>query len=479
MNVRVQCSRRRRSAAAGFTLVETLIGLTVGMLVLAAIASILVMSARLAYKNKEIDSAAGSTRLVQEHINSELSIAISQIKPYVIRPEFSDPSTTTPTRYATMAYRVAVGSFASVAANADKTSSTILLDCPADMKPEAGDYLMLDTPNLGTGIQIDAVEDNRLEGSSGTVTLTLSKALADGTIGTAEDAVAGKLATIQRQRKYVVPAAASGSAVTELDWYANAATDSHIVLSKNVDANARFMFAQVPEDTSATDLAPESSVSWQFSYVSENSSVGLPGGHPDYYQTNYAEGLIMPKSGNPLNSSSIVGSGSTTSTTTSTTTSSTTTSSTTTSSTTSTTTSTTSSTTTSTTSTSTKSTTSTTTSKTTTSKTTSTSTTSKSTTSTTSTSTTSKSTTSKSTTSTTSKSTTSTTSSKTTSTSTSATTSKSTTSTSSASTTSTTSSKTTTSTTTATTTSSTTSKTTTSTSTTTSKSTTTTIPFDG
>ena len=453
----------RSALARGFTLVEVLIGLTVGMLLLAAVASVLVLTARLAYKNKEIDAAASATRLVQEHINSELSIAISQTKPIVIRPEFADGIASTPKRYAEMSYRVAVGSFSSVAYTADKSGSTIALTCPADIVPKVGDYLMMDAPNLGTGIRITGVDDGRTPGAAGTVTLSLEKSLADGTTGTPMNAEGGKLATIQRQRKYVAPAPENGRPVTELRWYETVASDAYLVLSRNLDANARHLFAQVPEDASASDLAQESSVSWQFSYVSENSTVGLPGGQPEFYQTNYAEGLIMPKSGNPLNSASILGGGSTTSTTTSTTTSSTT-SSTTTSSTTSSST------------TSSKSTTSTTTSKTTTSKTTSTSTTSttttsKSTTSTTSTSTTSKSTTSKSTTSTTSKSTTS--KSTTSTTSTKSTTSKST-STTSVSTTS----KSTTSSTSST--SSTTSKTTTTTSTsTTSKSTTTTIPFDG
>jgi type II secretory pathway pseudopilin PulG len=436
--------RGGRLQPCGFTLVETMVGMTVGVLVLAAIASILVMAARFAYRNKEIDGAVANTRLVQEHINGELSIAISQTKPVVIRPEFSDASSTTPKRYAQMSYRVPVGSFPSVstAIQADDLSATSSIDlsCSADTTPWAGDYLMMDAPNLGTGVVIETVDDPA-PGTERIVKLTLAATLGNSTTDTSPaDIEVGTLATIQRKRRYLTVAPADGSAVTELRWYSTVSNDHYLVLSRNVAAATRYLFAQIPEDTSATEPAAEPSVSWSFSYLSGESVVGLPGGKPDFYQTAYAEGLIMPKSGDPLNAASIAGGGSTTSTTTSTSSTTTSTSSTTSSS---------------------STTTSTTTTKTTTSKTTSTSTTSKSTTSTTSTS---KTTTSKTTsTSTSSKSTTST--SKTTTSKT------TTTSTSSKSTTSTTSSKTTTT--------STTSKSTTSTTSTTSKSTTSTIPFDG
>jgi len=459
-------SRHRRSAA--FTLVEILIATTVGTLVLAAVGSMLVVSARLTHKNQQIGDASATTRIVQEHVNRELSLAISQTSPVQIRPTFTNPNgTVSPIRYATMSYRVPIGTFATVISDTANTSNTVAINCPADLIPKAGDYFLMDSPNLGAGIRITAVSP---ENSSGNVTVTLASTLAAGTVDDPVGALANKLVRLQRERKYeTVAPSPSTNPVTELRWFENSYSTDYVVLSKNVDAASRYLFAQIPEDGATAALEP--SVSWQFSYLSPNGGANLAGGNQTYYQTNYAEGLIMPKSGNPLAASSILGGGSTTSTTTSTTTSSTTSSTTTTSKTTST----------STTSTTSKTTTTTSTSKTTTTSTSTSATTTKSTTSTstsktTSTSTTSKSTTSTSATTTSSKSTTSTSKSTTTST-----TSKSTTSTStSATTTSTTSKTTTTSTTSKSTTSTTSSKTTTtSTTSTTSKSTTTSIPFDG
>ncbi len=449
-------SAPRRPGA--FTLVEVLIAATVGTLVLAAVGSMLVVAARLTHKNQQIGDAAATTRLVQEHVNRELSLAISQTSPVQIRPAFTGPNgSTSPIRYATMSYRVPIGTFATVLADTAATGNTVAINCPADLIPQAGDYFLMDSPNLGSGIRITAVSP---ENSSGNVTVTLASTLAAGTVDDPVGALAGKLVRLQRERKYeTVAPSPSTSPVTELRWFENSAASAYVVLSRNVDAAGRYLFAQIPEDGATAALEP--SVSWQFSYLSPHSGYTLPGGSPSYYQTNYAEGLIMPKSGNPLAASSILGGGSTTSTTTTTSTTSTTTSTSTTSKTTST----------STTSTTSKSTSTTSTSKSTTTSTSTSATTTKSTTSTSTSKTTSKSTTSTSKTTTSSKSTTST----------SKTTTKSTTSTStSATTTSSTSKTTTTSTTSKSTTSSTTSKTTTTSSTsTTSKSTTTSIPFDG
>ncbi len=426
----------------------------VGTIVLAAVASIIVMSVRIVYKNQEIDASATNTRLVQEHINGEMSIAISQTSPVSIRPAYSLPSTTTPTRYARVAYKVQIGSFATVSADTAKTASAITISCPSDIVPKMNDYVLMDTPNLGAGIRVTAVS-----GSAGTYTLTLETTLLAGTIdndAAVTDVAANSLVRIQRQRAYeTIAPSPSTNPVTELHWYETwyeptAADTPYVVLSKNVDASSRYMFAQIPEEPATPDPSIEPAVSWQFSYVSVGNGAVLPGSTSTYYQTNYAEGMIMPKSGNPLNTSSILGGGSTTTTTTSTTTSSTTTSSTTSSiSTTSTTTSVS-------------------TSSTTTSVTTTSTTTSVSTSSTTSTSTSSVSSTSISTSSTSLSTTTATTSLSTTSVSTSATTTSST----SATTSSTTTSVSTTSTTSSSTTSI-------STSTSTTSVTTTSIPFDG
>ncbi|OYV03676.1 MAG: hypothetical protein CFE26_20895, partial [Verrucomicrobiales bacterium VVV1] len=89
---RQSAPRRPRSALRrAFTLVEVLIGLTIGLAVLGVVASTIVMMLRMVHKNQQIDSATTTTRLVQEHLNREMSIAISQSTPVEIRPTFANP----------------------------------------------------------------------------------------------------------------------------------------------------------------------------------------------------------------------------------------------------------------------------------------------------------------------------------------------------------------------------------------------------
>jgi hypothetical protein len=297
-----------RKKVRAFTLVEIITAATVGGLVLAAVASILVVSLRLVTKNQQIDVAITNTRLVQEHINGEMAIAISQTSPVMIRPTFSSPSSTTPVRYAVMTYRVPIGSYATVLSTTVNTSTSITIVCPSDVTPKAGDYFLMDSPNLGSGIRITGVS------GSGNVTLTLGSTILAGIVAgeTPVDAIAGKLVRIQRERKYeTIPPTPSTNPITELHWYETTIDSTYLTLSKNVDSYSRYLFAQVPADTSPTTPALESSVSWQFSYVSSGSNAYNMGGDKSFYQSNFAEGLIMPKSGNPLSASSILGGGST------------------------------------------------------------------------------------------------------------------------------------------------------------------------
>ena len=469
-----------------FTLVEVMIAMAVGMLVMAGVLSVMVVTAKMSLKTVRLEQATVETRSVQETLNNELSIAISRTvnkdnpsDPKNIRPRFSYPSgSTAPIRYRRMDYRISLGAPASVPTNTSQTSTSLTINCPAAVIPVAGDLLMMDTPDLGSGIRITAVSDSRTSGASGTVTLTLGQTLAEGTVGTLQNVASGARVEIHRERALEAVAASTGQATTELRWYENTQSEQYRVLSDHLDASANYLFSQEPADPSPTELAASPAVSWQFSYLLEVPVANLTGGGDSFQTTNFSSGLIMPKSGNPLSLGSIAGLPPTTSTTTSSTTSSTSTTSTTsTSSVTTSTSSTTSKSTTSssTSSTSTKSTTTSSTSKTTTKS----STTSVTTTTSTKSSTTSKtSTTSASTTKSTTTSTSSTSSSKSTTTSTSSTSSsKSTTTSTSSTTSSSTSSKSTSSSTVSSTINSTTStKSSTTTSTTSSTST---IQFDG
>ncbi|MCX6939024.1 MAG: prepilin-type N-terminal cleavage/methylation domain-containing protein [Verrucomicrobia bacterium] len=482
-----------------FTLVEVMIAMAVGMLVMAGVLSVMVVTAKMSLKTVRLEQATVETRSVQETLNNELSIAISRTvnknnpsDPKNIRPRFSYPSgTTAPIRYRRMEYRISLGAPASVPTNTSHTSSTLTIDCPAAVIPVAGDLLMMDTPDLGSGIRITAVSDSRTSGASGAVTLTLGQTLAAGTIGTIQNAASGARVEIHRERALEAVAASAGQATTELRLYENTQSEQYRVLSDHLDASANFLFSQEPADPSPTELAASPAVSWQFTYLMDVPVSNLAGGGDSFQTTNFSSGLIMPKSGNPLSLGSIAGLPPTTSTTTSSTTSSTSTTSTTSTSSVTTSTSSTTSkstTTSSTSSTSSKSTTTSSTSSTSTKSSTTSSTsktsTKSSTTSKTSTTSTKSSTTSKTSTTSTSSTTTSTTSTKSTSTSKStttstksSTTSKSTTTSTSSTTSSSTSSKSTSSTSKSSTINSTTS--TKSSTTTSTKSSTSTIQFDG
>ena len=192
-----------RSLARGFTIVELLISATIGAAVLGAVASIVVMSLRMVHKNQQIDSATTTTRLVQEHLNREMSIAISQLEPIEIRPSFSGASATAPVRYSQIDYRVPIGSFGTVVSNTAKDLSVISVNFPASFAsrvadyPKVGDYFLMDSPNLRTGIRITEITP---ADSLGDLTLTLATSIESGsdpgepTI----DAAAGKLVRIQR-----------------------------------------------------------------------------------------------------------------------------------------------------------------------------------------------------------------------------------------------------------------------------------------
>ena len=89
-------SPTRRAHQRGFTLVEVISTLAVAALLMAAIATIVVMSSKVIRKNRLASDAVTATRLFQEHLNKEISMAVSD--PPALAPQYSGPSTSTPVR---------------------------------------------------------------------------------------------------------------------------------------------------------------------------------------------------------------------------------------------------------------------------------------------------------------------------------------------------------------------------------------------
>ena len=179
----------------------------IGVLVLLAVMTLVVVAAQMYYKNQMIADAANDARILQEHINFQLSRAVGQFKigsqSVTILPEFSDSGTnaldlnlsTHPQRYGMLKYRVSLGGAATVTCDPilglPQSSNSITLYCPQDMLvPQAGDLLLLDAQPLAYtdplsgnqlgGALIQSVNDTRLKDinnnptAAGSVTLTLA-----------------------------------------------------------------------------------------------------------------------------------------------------------------------------------------------------------------------------------------------------------------------------------------------------------------
>ena len=157
MNFPAPSFLRRSRRPRGFTLVEILATLAVAGLLLAAIATIVVMSSKVIRKNMLADEAVTATRLVQEHLNKEISMAVAD--PPSLAPQYSGPSATTPVRYSRLTYRFNIGPFGKVRDATSRSSTSLVLSLPAGLNPTAGDYLMMDSPSFGSGAPLLIVDD--------------------------------------------------------------------------------------------------------------------------------------------------------------------------------------------------------------------------------------------------------------------------------------------------------------------------------
>ncbi len=128
-------SSRRVARQRGFTLVEILASLAVGCLLLLSVALIAVMSAKVMRKNVLAGDAVTASRLFQEHLNREITMAVSTLTPYDLSPKYTGPNAAAPplTRYSRLTYRIITGPSARVASDAPLGQSDINLTCPAGL----------------------------------------------------------------------------------------------------------------------------------------------------------------------------------------------------------------------------------------------------------------------------------------------------------------------------------------------------------
>jgi len=302
----------------GFTLVEVLVALALSLLVVGAVLALTLVALSLYRKNRLIADSAAATRMVQEYINKELSMAVSQNKPIPIYPTYSDPAPSGPARFGTLIYRVPRGAPATVADTAvPQGVSQIDLFWPLTQEaPSPHDIFLLDALVLqdpvthAPGIPIASATRGTDPGGHPIITVVfgMDSTGTQATIASFNNGVTSadtnqvqqnSVALIQRERRFETnhPAAGSGTppARDELWWYENPQA-APVVITHNVDAQNRYLFAPIPNAA-----ADEQGVGWQFTFLTEENTNYLPGSKP-YFQSNFAEGLVMPKSGNPLNS---------------------------------------------------------------------------------------------------------------------------------------------------------------------------------
>ena len=318
------------SRKKGFTLVEIMVASFIGLLVIGAVVTISVVAGQLYAKTQMVADAAAGTRIVQEKFNSELSRAIIQTyknttPQAMIQPAVSDSGndalSPSVTRYGTVIYRTSVGPTFKVDAATAQSLTSITLSAPAlpltvAQTPLVGDYVVFDAkPDIGVagttivtpGIPISGVQVNS---TTGKIILTLPATISSYNHAVPSDTSDVKLdaiTIIERESKFETNHPVTGSTERyELWWYPQSANPTTaVVLSQNVDANNRYLFATV---TDGATPPKSQGISWVFNYATDNPArlaKSIISGKATYYLVNLAEGLAMPKSGNSATSADV------------------------------------------------------------------------------------------------------------------------------------------------------------------------------
>lgn len=326
--------RSRRAARTGFTLTEIMIACMLALVVVGAALSVLLAVTKSARKAEFLAAALQNTREVQEHIKREIGYAMkkhSAADDMGLTFEVGNGSG----RYARLVYRIPVSNPLRVAADAAKEESKLILTTPAGVTIEPGDYVVMSVPKTGNRLRVTSVTDpgGSVERS---VTVQFSMTIEAATEGDTKDVVAedNNYVSVCRERKYET-ADPGTAAVTELTWWENSSDSSSAhVLSTQVAADGRYMFAPDPNDLDLAEdeQADQHAVHWYFVYQGSDSASGFLPGTEEFWNRSQSEGVFWARSGDPENptgnTSDEAGTTSTTTSTTSTSTTSTSTTST-------------------------------------------------------------------------------------------------------------------------------------------------------
>ncbi|MBK8477966.1 MAG: type II secretion system protein [Opitutaceae bacterium] len=300
----VQYSSQTRVRRAAFTLVEVLIAATLALLVIGGVLSVMLMAYRSVNKTKLLDEALQNTRQVQEHLTREVAIALHKGPDGTdLGFDFDISDGGAPARYAKLTYMVPIGDPVVVPTFTPKSAQSMVVVCPPDVTPAAGDVVMLGLPNTKDYLRILNTDDPA-KGTQRNVTLNFTMliqeaaALAGTPLADCSDVRENVTwVPIYRKRQYEV-ADPGGARMTQLQWWENANDPlSRQVLSSSVAADEWHLFGPVMEGSPAAPV--DGALLWRFKYFGEGSN--LLAGRRDFWETNPTEGRLRARSGDPVN----------------------------------------------------------------------------------------------------------------------------------------------------------------------------------
>ena len=274
-------SRPCYSTPRGYSLVEVLVSLSIGLLVLTMATSFLIAATKLSLKSVSTNIVAHSSRMAGEHLARQIGTAMEA-------PELSVPNPSG-TRFAKATYRTLVG-MPGTAQATDSTENKVRIIFKGGIQPQVGDRLVIARPDLGRGALIIGVNDRRLmPGVAGEVELTLESTIAAATLGTTLDINEGEQATVFREKNYEVIVR---NGRRDLIWNENPNTTGVLqVVATNLTASASFPFY-------ITGSSESRSLAFDFNF--ETSPSTLLGGNRAFYTNSSIGGRLISKSGNPM-----------------------------------------------------------------------------------------------------------------------------------------------------------------------------------
>ncbi|HLZ09621.1 MAG TPA: prepilin-type N-terminal cleavage/methylation domain-containing protein, partial [Chloroflexota bacterium] len=273
----------------GMTLVEMAVALGVACILMVAVVTFLVNGVVSTSKTTAIADTTTKGRYVFEHMSRELTRAADLTGANFTLPNGSN------TAYSGFNYRINVTGSATTQQTLLSSQTlvvTVPVAAPPDyLLPQAGDYLLLPYPNLGSsGTLITNVSQSGQQ-----FTLTLSDTLANLSGQSASNSVSNaEIATIQRQRSYTIDSVSGDT----LLWYpATSTMPTTMIVAKSLPPN---QFPFVPQPKFSGSNAVYVGVQLALS-APPSENVQILAGQSSFYRNNSMNAVFANKSGPSFN----------------------------------------------------------------------------------------------------------------------------------------------------------------------------------